>query len=81
MKLMELENMHAELQSLRLDLEHISGIAHVQSLIIRELLKADPSTRERVARYASLAKETNYGGGFTDEQCRAIEQALKGCLQ
>lgn len=77
---MNLESLKAEIHSLRLDLEHLSGVTHAQSLVIRELLRAAPHTSERIAKYISLAEGTDHGGGFSEEQLKAIDMTLKAVM-
>lgn len=70
----------AELKSMRLDMEHLSGINHAQSLAIRALLQAIPDAHARIERYQSLASRTDHGGGFSEEQLKAIDMTLKSVL-
>lgn len=74
---MNLESLQAEIHNLRLDMEYLSGVSHAQSLAIRELLKATPHASERIAKYISLAEGTDHGGGFSQEQLKAIDMTLK----
>lgn len=61
---MDVVNLKAEIESLRLDLEYISGIAQAQTLVIRELLRASPESRERITKYLALAEVQTTGGLF-----------------
>jgi hypothetical protein len=76
-KSMDVENLKAEIESLRLDLEYISGIAQAQTLVIRELLRASPESRERITKYLALAEGTNHGGTFSPEQLKAMDMTLR----
>lgn len=77
---MELESLKAEIENLRLDLEYVSGIAQAQTLVIRELLRATPESKERIAKYLALAEGTNHGGTFSPEQLKAMDLTLKSVV-
>lgn len=78
---MNLESLKTEIHSLRLDLEYLSGVTQAQSIVIRELLRTTPHTSERIAKYISLAEGTDHGGGFSQEQLKALEMTLKAVLR
>lgn len=74
------EELSAEIQSLRLDLEHLSGVTIAQTMVIRLLLKQNQGAREKIDLYFSQAANSDHGGGFSAEQLRAINQTLNGLL-
>ncbi|MNT83452.1 hypothetical protein D3C71_1864920 [compost metagenome] len=77
---MDVETLKAEIESLRLDLEYLSGIAQAQTLVIRELLRASPESRERMAKYQAFAEGTNHGGTFSAEQLKAMDMTLRSVV-